>query len=123
MTERVVSFAEAVDRMSSRTEPTEAGKRIANEARAKLAAVGAQPTRPLAGIDEKAKAVLADGRVEVRAVHRDYVHALVHGNNGTYSVTYGPRDGWVCGCPAGRHGRRCSHLVAVELVTTARRTA
>ncbi len=120
---RVVSFSEAVDRMSSRTGPTEAGKRIVDEARAKLTAAGAQPTGPPAGIDDKARAILADGRIEVRTVRRDHVHALVHGDNDTYAVTHNPRDGWVCGCPAGRHGRRCSHLVAVELVTTARRSA
>ncbi len=135
MTDRVVSFAEASDRMAARGGPTSRGRALIDQAKAKLDDAGAKPssrpgvgpddhpTKPPAGIDEKAKSILADGRLEVHTVHRDHVHALVHGNNGTYSVTYGPRDGWACGCPAGQHGRRCSHLVAVELVTTARRSA
>ncbi len=125
MTRRVVSFSEASDRMAARYGPTSRGRALIDQAKAKLDEAGAKPATPPAGLDEKAKALLAEGRVEVRGADRDqnWVYAVVHGYSSSYTVSHQPGRGWTCACAAGAHNRRCSHLIAVELVTTPRRSA
>jgi uncharacterized Zn finger protein len=63
--------------------------------------------------EEKAVRYLSQGRVKVRAVSAERVEADVRGSK-TYKTT---REGkrWACDCPAWQ--RRCSHVIAVELVT------
>lgn len=76
----------------------------------------------------KARRLLSEGRVTIRRVGaptsatpgggaRSYatVVAEVRGDSAErYSVTYAPRGGWACSCPA---RSRCSHEQAVMLCT------
>lgn len=68
----------------------------------------------------KGRRLVAEGRVTIRRVgfaSADYatVIAEVRGDSAAlYSVTYSPRSGWSCTCPA---RSRCSHEQAVMLVT------
>jgi uncharacterized Zn finger protein len=69
-----------------------------------------------ATITAKAHRMLSDGDVFVRIARPGSVSATVRGDSGVYDVTL-TGDRWHCTCPAW-HG--CSHLMAVQLVTTQR---
>jgi uncharacterized Zn finger protein len=56
---------------------------------------------------------LAEGRVKVRAIDANHIEVEVRGT-ATYEITRKGRR-WACDCPAWQ--RRCSHVIAVELVT------
>ncbi len=70
--------------------------------------------------DEKAGRLLVTGRVEVRLVTSEGISAHVRGDHGDYSVGR-HAGGWYCTCPC--PWPRCSHLLAVKLVTTVTRVA
>lgn len=79
------------------------------------AAPKAGPSGP-ASTEEKARRLVAEGRVRLSA---DGGHAVVDGEHAAYTVRltgYGPS----CDCPSYR--RRCSHALAVELLTEAARS-
>lgn len=63
----------------------------------------------------KAKRLLSAGCVTVVEVDGELVRARVAGDHGEYEVSRLPGDRFRCSCPALRW--RCSHVVAVELVT------
>lgn len=65
-------------------------------------------------VEDKARALLVSGAVQVLAVG-GLVRARVAGHHGTYEVTWAPVPGWRCSCPE-RRGR-CSHIRAVARVT------
>lgn len=64
---------------------------------------------------EKAKRLLTDGRVVVVLNANGKVLARVRGDSGDYQVTTTEDRPLQCTCPSFR--RRCSHVLAVELVT------
>jgi uncharacterized Zn finger protein len=64
----------------------------------------------------KARRYLTEGRLLVLEVAVDRIAALCRGDTGLYSVGYGVGE-WACDCPA--RSRRCSHLLALHLVTVA----
>lgn len=63
----------------------------------------------------KAHRLLVEGRLTVRSVDGDYVHATCRGDTaGLYDLGHDPTLGeWRCTCPA---KGRCSHLIALQLV-------
>jgi hypothetical protein len=62
----------------------------------------------------KARRLLAEGRLTIRAVGTDVILARVRGESAReYLVTSDPA-GWDCSCDAVGH---CSHVLAVRLVT------
>ncbi len=71
--------------------------------------------------EEKGRRLLIEGRLEVKSAHgpglRGYIVAECRGDSGeTYHLGYDPRRAeWRCTCEA--RGDRCSHLVALRLVT------
>jgi uncharacterized Zn finger protein len=67
----------------------------------------------------KAFRLLVEGKVRVTFVVRDLIHATVQGDHAQYFVDYGlsRQDRWTCSCPARVD---CSHLRAVQQVTTVR---
>ncbi len=70
-------------------------------------------------IEEKAAHFLIDHRVFVRWATPEHVCAVVRGQSGIYDVDlHGGR--WSCSCASRRD---CSHLRAVQLVTTPERQA
>jgi len=62
----------------------------------------------------KAHRYLTEGRVVLLTVTTDTVAGVVRGDAALHRVDYGVRRGWRCSCPA---VGRCSHLLAVGLVT------
>jgi uncharacterized Zn finger protein len=64
----------------------------------------------------KGRRYLTEGRLTVEHVVHDVVVASCRGDSGeTYKLGYDPaRQDWDCSCPA---RTRCSHLVALMLVT------
>ena len=61
----------------------------------------------------KGRRLLAEGRLDIRAVDGRTIAARIRGDAGeVYCLGYS-RD-WYCTCPA---ATRCSHLVALQLVT------
>lgn len=65
-------------------------------------------------IDAKGRRLLIEGRVYVTAVSPGIVRARVRGDRGElYRAGFEWRE-WRCDCPA---RGRCSHLVAVQLIT------
>lgn len=64
--------------------------------------------------DMKARRYLTEGRVLVTGVSGDTVNAVVRGDAALHRVQCDRRWGWRCSCPA---VGRCSHLLAVGLVT------
>lgn len=64
----------------------------------------------------KGRRYLAEGRLTVEHVGDGLVVASCRGDSGdVYALGYDPkRQQWHCTCPA---LRRCSHLVALQLVT------
>ena len=65
--------------------------------------------------DSKGRRYAVEGRLIVEAVDARHIAASVRGNGEVYQVGY-DRGSWFCSCPA---PRRCSHLVALQLVTVA----
>lgn len=68
-------------------------------------------------LEAKAQRLLIDGRVWVRRVVGDLVLADVWGDTGLHDVRH-DLDGWSCSCRAWQYRRRCSHVLAVELIAT-----
>jgi hypothetical protein len=66
--------------------------------------------------DAKGRRLLSEGRVQVTRVDQFSIRALCRGDDGAvYDLGF---DGdWYCSCPA--RSPRCSHLVALKLVTIA----
>ncbi len=63
--------------------------------------------------DAKARRYLVEGRVTITAVDGPRVLAYVRGDGAVWRCEAHGND-WVCNCPA---KGRCSHLLAVGLVT------
>lgn len=64
----------------------------------------------------KARRLLTEGRVTITHVDSREVAAIVKGDSGAiYSVMHRPGK-WSCSCDASPYGR-CSHLLAVQLIT------
>jgi len=82
------------------------------------AAAAIEASKPSSeSLEDKAVAVLAEGRLRVRMMRPDgLVVAHVTGRTGEYDLGYDPaRREWRCTCPV--PGRRpCSHLLALRLV-------
>ncbi len=64
---------------------------------------------------EKAKRLLTEGRVVVVLNANGKVLARVKGDHGEYEIRSVDDQPLQCSCPSFR--RRCSHTIAVELVT------
>jgi hypothetical protein len=62
----------------------------------------------------KAHRYLAEGRLQVRHVDPLRIEAACRGDGAVWLSGHDGR-GWWCDCP--HPGRRCSHLVALRLVT------
>jgi uncharacterized Zn finger protein len=62
---------------------------------------------------DKARALLADGHVQILSADESHVAARVRGSTGIYDTAWYFGQ-WTCTCAA--YGR-CSHELAVELVT------
>ena len=64
----------------------------------------------------KGRRYLVEGRLHVERVRDGLIVASCRGDSGaTYALGFDPtRREWRCACPA---LRRCSHLVALQLVT------
>lgn len=69
-------------------------------------------------VPDKAARYLAEGRLTVTWVRGDYVVATCEGDSGKYRLGHQPGRGWHCDCPV--RNDRCSHLIALELVTVRR---
>ena len=66
---------------------------------------------------EKARRLLADGRLSVISVdrNRNYILAICKGDHDTYQLGFNPATlDWMCECPA---FGMCAHLAALQLVT------
>jgi len=63
----------------------------------------------------KARRLLAAGALTVVRLAGDVVDAVIEGDTGTYLLGHDPARGWFCSCPA---RGRCSHVIALRLVTT-----
>lgn len=64
----------------------------------------------------KGRRLLVEGRVRLVSVNGGRVEARVRGDSAAaYRVRHVPGAGWACTCPA--TSRRCSHVLAVQLVT------
>lgn len=65
-------------------------------------------------VEVKGRRYLVEGRVRVLLVHRGRIFAEVRG---TEQIWHAGLDNgqWFCDCPS---RRRCSHLVALQLVVT-----
>jgi hypothetical protein len=69
-------------------------------------------------IDEKANRLLVEHRVWLETVAGPLVRALVQGDHGSWLVEH-QSYGWRCSCPYPyRTTRQCSHVKAVQRVTT-----
>ena len=69
--------------------------------------------------EAKGRRYLEEGRLIISTAGPSYVDATCRGSGDVHSVTY-RRGGWSCSCPA---LGRCSHLVALMLVTAPTRSA
>ena len=65
-------------------------------------------------VEAKGHRYLAEGRLTVTTVAGDHVRAICRGAEDVYTLGHDEHARWWCTCPA---PRRCSHLVALELVT------
>lgn len=73
---------------------------------------------PRETMDEKALRYVAEGRVRLLRVEADALDATVQGGRARpYVVTHRAGPGWRCTCIA--VSVRCSHMVAVSMVTLA----
>lgn len=66
-------------------------------------------------VETKGRRLLTDGRVVVEAVDPRRIVASVRGSGAIHQVGY-DRGAWFCTCEA---RGKCSHLVALQLVTVA----
>ncbi len=76
---------------------------------------------PREGVEAKGRRLLAEGRLVLDLVDRevDVVRATCRGSGALHRLGYElRRGGWYCDCAA---RSRCSHLVALELVTVVRK--
>jgi uncharacterized Zn finger protein len=65
--------------------------------------------------EAKGRRYATEGRLCVHSVTTTTISATIRGNAEVYDVGY-ERGSWNCSCPA---PGRCSHLVALQLVTVA----
>lgn len=67
-------------------------------------------------VDAKGRRLLTEGRLLVKKVDGRMIVAQCRGDHGEmYDLGHDPKNGqWRCTCPA---RGRCSHLVALQLVT------
>jgi len=73
---------------------------------------------PRESMEQKAARYLAESRVTLLRVEADALDATVQGGRGRpYVVTHRAGPGWRCTCVA--VSVRCSHMVAVSMVTLA----
>jgi uncharacterized Zn finger protein len=68
-------------------------------------------------VTEKADRLLSSGQVRILHLGADRVVARVEGDHGVYCVASSVTRPMECSCPAGERQVRCSHLIAVELIT------
>jgi uncharacterized Zn finger protein len=71
------------------------------------------------GAEAKGRRYLTEGRLTVLRCQDWLVDAACKGDSGHVYVLGYTRDGWWCECPA----VRCSHLIALQLVTSPRRVS
>jgi uncharacterized Zn finger protein len=69
---------------------------------------------PPENAEAKGRRYLLEGRLHVRAVTDRHIAATCRGDGEIYYLS-GDEQGWSCSCPAAT--LRCSHLVALRLVT------
>ena len=62
---------------------------------------------------DKGRRLLTEGRLVVKAVSDRHISARCRGDSGEIYTLAADAQGWTCSCPA----VRCSHLVALQLVT------
>lgn len=67
-------------------------------------------------VEEKARRLLAGGRLLVERVDEAGLRALCVGDTGTHELSRDGDGDIVCSCPA---TRRCAHLAAIALVVGA----
>lgn len=65
-------------------------------------------------MDEKGRRLLTEGRLLIGYINEKKIVAVCRGDHDTYQLLYTPSTGWTCSCAA---RGRCSHLVALQLVT------
>ncbi|HEX6520945.1 MAG TPA: hypothetical protein VF070_13180 [Streptosporangiaceae bacterium] len=66
--------------------------------------------------EQKAAAILTEGRLTITYLSGDWITAKCTGSSGTgYDTGHDP-GGWNCTCPA---HRECSHIIALKRVTLA----
>lgn len=70
-------------------------------------------------VEDKARRLLATGRLTVTSVVGDHVAAVCQGDTGCYDLGHQPGRGWWCSCAV--RTDRCSHLAALWLITIRRR--
>lgn len=74
-------------------------------------------------IEQKAHRALTEGRLVIERIHAGVIVASCRGfsDGEVYRLGYDPRGKgqWRCTCDASaKFHRRCSHLIALQLVTT-----
>jgi hypothetical protein len=69
---------------------------------------------------EKGRRYVGEGRLMLDIVSADAIRGSCRGSGTVHRVTWTPEDSWACSCEA---KTRCSHLVAVQLVTATGRGA
>jgi hypothetical protein len=69
--------------------------------------------------DKKARRLVTEGRLTILGVNPTEITAECKGDTGeVHQLGYRATTGWICGCEANRtFNRRCSHLIALQLVT------
>jgi uncharacterized Zn finger protein len=65
-------------------------------------------------VQTKGRRYVVEGRLLVHHVDSERVEASCRGQGAMYRLGCDDRGGWWCNCPA---RTRCSHLVALQLVT------
>lgn len=68
---------------------------------------------PRENAHDKGRRLLTEGRLVVKAVSDKHISARCRGDSGEIYTLAADPHGWSCSCPA----VRCSHLVALQLVT------
>jgi len=69
---------------------------------------------------DKACRIVSEGRVTVTHVNGEAITARVRGDAAEHLVTHDRHTGWRCTCPTTAR-TRCSHKLAVGLVTVVQR--
>lgn len=65
---------------------------------------------------EKSRRYLVEGRIRVQHVVGEQIKATCRGDGAVYVMGYDPESTrWFCSCPS--PADRCSHLIALRLVT------